>query len=759
MRQRHWLKLLSDYDCEIFCHSGKVNVVADALSRKELNKPLRVRALVMTIGFDLPKQILNAQTEAQKPWNIKNEDVRGMLIENSKDLKKLRTKKLEPHADGTLCLNGRSWLPCYGDLRTVIMHDYHASIKAAPFEALYGRKCRSPVCWTEVGEAQILGPELIQETIEKIIQIKKRMQAALSSWKGVVPFGKQGKLNPRYDGPFKVLEKVREVAYKLELPEELSRVYNTFHVSNLKKCHADEPSAVPLDGLHVDDKLYFVEEPVEIVDHEVKRLKRSRIPLVKVECELEFMRCQLQDVLSKIDVDPHNPSMREIEANLVKDFYEAESDEEKRISDEDAQKMVVDITDAEFKSALFDIDDSKAPGLDCFTSAFFNKAWKIIRDDVCKAVKEFFIYGKMLGGLNDTKVITNRIKPVLGMLVSSNQSAFIPTLEEFGFHGKMVLWIMHCVTTAAFTLNVNRDRIGYFKRGRGLRQGDPISSYLFTLVMEVFSLMLQRQIDKEADFQYHFGCKALNLTHVCFADDLLVMCHRDTTSVKVIKNTLDEFSACSGLIPNNSKSTIFFGSLNEEEKNAITLVIPFAIGKLPNASLWFDNWSSIGPLFQFITHRDLYDVRLNGELKVHDMINNHKWMWPNEWQDKFPMITSLSTPCLETDTRDQLVWRDRNENNMEFSVRTANFDLNLQSPIVDWWKLIWRLVLAASVYTIWQERNGRIFKDIQRNCDEVFKSVVDVEKNKLLGLKVKDSCAVRDIERRWTISYNEVIVK
>ncbi|GJR03367.1 putative reverse transcriptase domain-containing protein [Tanacetum coccineum] len=187
-------------------------------------------------------------------------------------------------------------------------NSYHASNKAAPFKALYGRKCHSPVCWTKVGEAQILGPELIQETTEKIIQIKQRMQAArdrqksyadlkrkpmefqvgdkvmlkVSPWKGVVHFGKQGKLNPRYVGPFKVLEKVGEVAYKLELPEELSRVHNTFHVSNLKKCYADEPLAVPLDGLHFDDKLQFVEEPVEIMDREVKRLKRSRIPLIKV---------------------------------------------------------------------------------------------------------------------------------------------------------------------------------------------------------------------------------------------------------------------------------------------------------------------------------------------------------------------------------------------------------------------------------------------------------------------------------------------
>ncbi|GJT72821.1 putative reverse transcriptase domain-containing protein [Tanacetum coccineum] len=350
----------------------------------------------------------------------------------------------EPRADGTLCLNGRSWLPCYGDLRSVIMHESHKSkysihpgsekmyqdmkklywlpnmkaniatywkwdnimmdfitklpksshgfdtiwvivdrlTKSAHFlpirendpldmlARLYlnmivarhgipisiicdrdGRFtsnfCRSfqKALGTHISMSTAYHPETdgqsertIQtledmlrayvldfdkgwvkhlplaefsynnKTTEKIILIKQRIQAAqdrqksyanlkrkpmefkvgdrvmlkVSPWKGVVQFGKQGKLNPRYVRPFKVLAKVGKVAYTLELPQELSRVHHTFHVSNLKKCYADKPLVMPLEGIHVDDKLQFMEDPVEIMEQEIKRLNRSRIPLVKV---------------------------------------------------------------------------------------------------------------------------------------------------------------------------------------------------------------------------------------------------------------------------------------------------------------------------------------------------------------------------------------------------------------------------------------------------------------------------------------------
>nr|GEY90262.1 reverse transcriptase domain-containing protein [Tanacetum cinerariifolium] len=335
-------------------------MVADALSHKERIEPLQVRDLVMTIGLDLPKQILEAQIEALKPENLENKDVGSMI---RKDIPK---EKLEPRADGTLCLNGRSWLPGYGDLRSVIMHESHKSKYSVHpgsekmYEdmkklywwpnmkaniATYVSKCLTCVrvkaehqrpsellvqpaipewkwdnitmdfitklskssqgcdtIWVIVDrltklahflpirengplgklarEAQLTGPELIQETTKKIVLIKQRIQAAqdrqksyanlkrkpmefkvgdrvmlkVSPWKGVVQFGKR----------------------------ELSSVHHTFHVSNLKKCYADEPLVMPLEGIHIDDRLQFVEEPVKIMEREIKRLKRSQIPLVKV---------------------------------------------------------------------------------------------------------------------------------------------------------------------------------------------------------------------------------------------------------------------------------------------------------------------------------------------------------------------------------------------------------------------------------------------------------------------------------------------
>nr|GEU37717.1 putative reverse transcriptase domain-containing protein [Tanacetum cinerariifolium] len=401
MRQRRWIKILSDYDCKIRYHLGKGNVVADALRRKD-REPLRVRSLVMTLHTNLPEKILEAQTEAMKEENVKVENLGRLLM-----------PIFEICSNGIRCFKGRIWLPLFGGIRDMIMHEshkskysihpgsekmyqnlkklywwpnmkadiatfwkwekmtidfvlglprtpsgydsiwvivdrltkhgvpvliisdrdslftsrfwktlqealgtqlnmstayhpktdgqsermiqtledmlracvidfgnswdrhlplvefsynnsYHASIKAAPFEALYGRKCRLPVCWSEVEDSQLTGPELIRETTKKIVQIKNR---------------KRSKLSPRYIGPFEIIKRIGPVAYKLELPEKLRGIHDTFHISNLKKCLADKNLVIPLEEIQLDDKLQFIEEPVEIMDREYRSPYQSSTPL------------------------------------------------------------------------------------------------------------------------------------------------------------------------------------------------------------------------------------------------------------------------------------------------------------------------------------------------------------------------------------------------------------------------------------------------------------------------------------------------
>ncbi|KAI3696885.1 hypothetical protein L6452_29480 [Arctium lappa] len=188
-------------------------------------------------------------------------------------------------------------------------NSYHSSIGMAPFEALYGRKCRTPVCWLEAGEKQFAGPEIVQETADKVKCIRERMKAAqdrqksyadkkrrpmefqvgdrvmlkVSPWKGIIRFGKRGKLSPRFLGPFKVLKRIGLQAYQLELPPELSRIHNTFHVCYLRKCLAVEDNAIPLSELRVDEGNRCVEEPDAILERKTKKLRHKEVTLVKVQ--------------------------------------------------------------------------------------------------------------------------------------------------------------------------------------------------------------------------------------------------------------------------------------------------------------------------------------------------------------------------------------------------------------------------------------------------------------------------------------------
>ncbi|GJW34619.1 putative reverse transcriptase domain-containing protein [Tanacetum coccineum] len=157
-------------------------------------------------------------------------------------------------------------------------NSYHPSVKCAPFEVLYGRKCRSSVIWAEVEESQLIGPETVQETTEKIMQIKERLKTA----RVLIRFGRKWKLAPIYVGLFEIIERVGPVAYRLKLPQELSGIHDTFHMLNLNKFLADANLQVPFEEIEIDDKFHFVKEPAEIVDHKMKKLKQRRIPLIKV---------------------------------------------------------------------------------------------------------------------------------------------------------------------------------------------------------------------------------------------------------------------------------------------------------------------------------------------------------------------------------------------------------------------------------------------------------------------------------------------
>ncbi|KAK1413191.1 hypothetical protein QVD17_34962 [Tagetes erecta] len=447
MRQRRWLELVKDYDCEILYHQGKANVVADALSRKEYIAPIKVKSYKLVVNSDLFDQIKVAQDEALKEENLKRERIIGQvhhLEENDRGIKvrfgriwipwTFKAEHQKPYgkmqpleiplwkwehitmdlvtklpkttkgydaiwvvvdrltksahfipireayssermakeyinevmsrhgvpvsivSDRDTRFTSRFWRKFQHEMGTKLListayhpqtdgqsertiqtledmlraciidfggswdkylplaefsynNSYHSSIKMPPFEMLYGRKCRTPVCWGEVGQREFENKEVVEATNEKIDQIRAHLKVAqdrqksyadkrrrpiefqegdyvmlkVSPWKGVIRFRKRGKLSPRFIGPFKIIARVGQVAYRLELPEELNGIHNTFHVSYLRKCLADETSCVPLNDIEVDEKLNYVEKPVAILDHKIKQLRNKEIRQVKVQ--------------------------------------------------------------------------------------------------------------------------------------------------------------------------------------------------------------------------------------------------------------------------------------------------------------------------------------------------------------------------------------------------------------------------------------------------------------------------------------------
>ncbi|GJU13851.1 RNA-directed DNA polymerase, eukaryota, reverse transcriptase zinc-binding domain protein [Tanacetum coccineum] len=333
----------------------------------------------------------------------------------------------------------------------------------------------------------------------------------------------------------------------------------------------------------------------------VKRTKNMKIHMKNLAWKkgnmfsrTEEWKNKLKEIQTKVDAEPHNADLRTEETNILKEYCEAVRDEEKflfqqakiewlkdedmntkffhaylksrrnrsritmiknekdkidfdkTVSHTDAEWMLRPVSNKEIKQAMFDIDDNRAPGPDGFSSKFYKKAWDIIRNDVCAAVKEFFNKGKLLGELNATVI------SLIPKLETPTKDFLKAAMTKFQFPSKMINLIMTCVSSASFSICVNGDRHGYFKGGRGLRQGDTISPYL-----------------------------QLKISHLCFADDLLVLCHGDVKSVKVVKGALNHFCNMSGLKLNMGKSTVFFGNLKDHVKQAILFVLPSKVGSLP----------------------------------------------------------------------------------------------------------------------------------------------------------------------------------
>ncbi|KAK1651502.1 hypothetical protein QYE76_069307 [Lolium multiflorum] len=342
MRQRRWLELIKDYDMEIHYHPGKANVVADALSRQ----PCQLNSMIAAEQPSLHEEFEQFRLELVSEGYLASIELQPTLIGQIKEAQKgnasiagIKSQMAAGKApgftedeEGVLWYDGRLCVPSDSELKQVILqeaHDtlysihpgefsynnsYQASLQMAPFEALYGRKCRTPLNWSEVGESQVFGPDVLREAEEKVHKIREYLKTAqsrqksyadkrrremtfeigdfvylkVSPLKGMQRFQVKGKLAPRYVGPFKVLSRRGEVSYQLELPEEMAAVHNVFHISLLRKClEVPEKTEVfkNIDHRSVDinSDLTYREVPIRILEEAYRTTRTRSIKFLKIQ--------------------------------------------------------------------------------------------------------------------------------------------------------------------------------------------------------------------------------------------------------------------------------------------------------------------------------------------------------------------------------------------------------------------------------------------------------------------------------------------
>ncbi|KAL0295720.1 UNVERIFIED_CONTAM: hypothetical protein Sangu_3187900 [Sesamum angustifolium] len=276
------------------------------------------------------------------------------------------------------------------------------------------------------------------------------------------------------------------------------------------------------------------------------------------------------------------------------------------ISEEEATQITAPVQRQEIKEALFDINEDSAPGPDGFSSCFFKATWAVVGEDVCHAVMEFFNHGRLLKQLNATLItlipkVQMPTKLVLEKLIDNCQNAFVPgrsiadnvlLAQELlsgynqkkyllGAPSRFIVWVEQCITTASFSISLNGATHGFFTSTRGLRQGDPMSPYLFVLVMESLHLLIKSTTQNDTNFQFHWRCKELGIVNLCFADDLLLFCKADIHSATVLHGILQEFQRLAGLHANAQKSQILFSKAALQVQHQIQSIFGFPQGTFP----------------------------------------------------------------------------------------------------------------------------------------------------------------------------------